>query len=820
MKQLWNGSARRLASYEKRVKRINQWEAAYEKLSDGELRGKTEEFKARYQETGDLDGLLEEAFAIVREASKRTTGMRHYDVQLIGGMALHDGHIGEMKTGEGKTLVSTLPAYLNALTGKGVHIITVNDYLAQRDKEEMEVIHNFLGLTVGLNARELTAGQKRDAYACDITYGTNNEFGFDYLRDNMVVYAEGKTQRDLHYCIIDEVDSILIDEARTPLIISGMGQESTLLYRNANSFVRTLQETEDYQEDVKTKTVRLTEKGVEKAEKSFGVENLFDMEHTALTHHINQALRAHVVMKNDVDYVVKDGEILIVDQFTGRLMPGRRYGEGLHQAIEAKEELEVQRESTTLATVTFQNFFRMYEKLSGMTGTAKTEEREFKTIYKMGVVVIPTNKPIQRIDQPDYIYLNEEMKYKAVVEEIKTRHRSGQPVLVGTANIETSELVSSYLKKQRIPHQVLNAKQHGKEAEIVAKAGEKGAVTIATNMAGRGTDIKLSEEVRALGGLCIIGTGRHESRRIDNQLRGRAGRQGDPGESRFFISMQDDLMKRFGTESTQAMLEKMGVDEKDPLESRMFTRAVEAAQKRVEGNNYDARKRLLDYDDVLNEQRMMIYAQRDTILTSEDVSEEIQRMIASYIERTASIYAEDEIDDLFEQLPHMLGEAHGITLEDIKETSSRTRTERIKEKALSLYREKEGQTTREVFVEFEKAILLKVVDHFWMEHIDTLSQLREGIHLRAYGQNDPLRDYKREAFELYEELVLRIEDQVVSYVLRLEVDDEQKRTGVAESQQLLTNDETVAKPIVKGDQIGRNDPCPCGSGKKYKKCCG
>lgn len=799
-------------------------------LSDDELRQKTEEFKARYQKGETLEDLLTEAFAVVREGAKRVLGLYPYPVQLMGGIALHEGNIAEMKTGEGKTLTATMPIYLNALSGKGAHVVTVNEYLASRDATEMGQLYQFLGLTVGLNSNGLTKEEKQEAYACDITYSTNNELGFDYLRDNMVLYKEQKVQRPLNFAIIDEVDSILIDEARTPLIISGSAQKSTALYIQANAFVRTLKKEEDYTYDEKTKGVQLTEDGISKAEKAFGIENLFDIRHVALNHHIGQALKAHASMHLDVDYVVQDGEIVIVDQFTGRLMKGRRYSDGLHQAIEAKEGLEIQNESMTLASITFQNFFRMYNKLSGMTGTAKTEEEEFRNIYNMNVIVIPTNKPIARDDRPDLIYASMDGKFRAVVEDIADRHKKGQPVLVGTVAIETSELISKYLSKKGIQHNVLNAKNHGREAEIIANAGEKGAVTIATNMAGRGTDIKLGEGVIELGGLAVIGTERHESRRIDNQLRGRSGRQGDPGITQFYLSMEDELMRRFGSDNMKAMMTRLGMDDSQPIQSKMVSKAVESAQKRVEGNNFDARKQLLSYDDVLRQQREIIYKQRNEVLESENLRDILENMIFSSMSRHVEAFTPRHDDPETWNLQGLIDYVNGnllhegdVTVDDIRGKDTDEIIDLIFAKVKENYDEKENQLAEEQMREFEKVVLLRAVDSKWIDHIDQMDQLRQGIHLRAYGQIDPLREYNREGFAMFEEMVLAIEDDAAKYVMKAEIRNNLEREEVAKGQAVNPKEDgekVKKKPVVKAMDVGRNDPCICGSGKKYKNCCG
>jgi preprotein translocase subunit SecA len=734
-----------------------------------------------------------------------------------------------MKTGEGKTLVATLPAYLNALTGEGVHVVTVNEYLATTQSALMANIYNFLGMTVGVNKVGLSPEEKRAAYNCDITYGTNNEFGFDYLRDNMVLYKEHMVQRKLAYAIIDEVDSILIDEARTPLIISGQATKSTELYYSADRFVKKLAPEEDYTVDVKLRSVTLTETGVSKAERAFGIDNLFDHSNVLLNHHISQALKANVIMKRDVDYVVQEGEVIIVDEFTGRLMPGRRYSDGLHQAIEAKEGLKVQNESMTLATITFQNFFRMYRKLAGMTGTAKTEEEEFKNIYGLDVIVIPTNKPMIRVDMPDIVFKTEAMKYKMVAEEIARRHANGQPVLVGTTSIENSERLSDILKRKGIPHKVLNAKHHAQEAEIVAKAGQRGAVTIATNMAGRGTDIVLGEGVAELGGLHIIGTERHESRRIDNQLRGRAGRQGDPGSSQFFLSLEDDLMRRFGSDNIKAMMDRLGLEEDQPIESRMITRAIESAQKRVEGHNFDIRKVVLQYDDVMNHQRQIIYAQRREVLEQERIRDIVIGMLLPVVERIVHAHCPKElvpeewdlqaIADYMNATFVQVGQL--FTVDELKGKEAEEIEELLKERVVSLYEERERELGEEIMREFEKVVVLRAVDSKWMDHIDAMDQLRQGIHLRAYGGTDPLREYQSEGKDMFDEMIASIQEEVAKYIMKAKVESNLQRQAVAEGHAVNPGEERPArKPVRREVKIGRNEPCPCGSGKKYKHCHG
>ncbi|WP_264739612.1 preprotein translocase subunit SecA [Cytobacillus firmus] len=830
LNKVFDQNKREIKRLTKMAEQIDALASDMEKLSDEQLREKTEEFKARYQKGETVDDMLTEAFAVVREAAKRVLGLYPYPVQLMGGISLHDGNISEMKTGEGKTLTATMPVYLNALTGKGVHVVTVNEYLASRDATEMGQLYEFLGLTVGLNLNGLSKEEKQAAYAADITYSTNNELGFDYLRDNMVLYKEQKVQRPLHYAVIDEVDSILIDEARTPLIISGSAQKSTQLYIQANAFVSRLKKDEDFTYDEKTKGVQLTEEGMTKAEKAFGIDNLFDISHVALNHHITQALKAHSSMHLDVDYVVQEGEIVIVDQFTGRLMKGRRYSDGLHQAIEAKEGLEIQNESMTLATITFQNYFRMYEKLAGMTGTAKTEEEEFRNIYNMNVIVIPTNRPIARDDRPDLIYATMDGKFRAVVEDIADRHKKGQPVLVGTVAIETSEIISKYLSKKSVPHNVLNAKNHGREAEIIADAGKQGAVTIATNMAGRGTDIKLGEGVKELGGLCVVGTERHESRRIDNQLRGRSGRQGDPGVTQFYLSMEDELMRRFGSDNMKSMMERLGMDDTQPIQSKMVSRAVESAQKRVEGNNFDARKQLLSYDDVLRQQREILYGQRNEVLESENLREIVEKMIMTSIQRNVEGYAPGHEDEENWNLQGIIDYVNGnllnegdLTVNDIRGKDTEEIAETIFAKVKERYNEKEEMLSPEQMREFEKVIVLRAVDSKWMDHIDAMDQLRQGIHLRAYGQTDPLREYQGEGFAMFENMIASIEEDVAKYIMKAEIRNNLERQEVAKGQAVNPKEDgekVKKKPVVKQMDVGRNDPCICGSGKKYKNCCG
>jgi preprotein translocase subunit SecA len=815
----------------KTVDYINDLEASIKPLSDEELKGKTNEFRNRLEKGEELDDLLPEAFAVVREAGLRVLGKRHYDVQLIGGMVLHEGRIAEMRTGEGKTLVGTLPVYLNALLGRGVHVVTVNDYLAQRDSAEMGQIYQFLGLTVGVNLHDLSHEEKQAAYACDITYGTNNEYGFDYLRDNMVLYKEQMVQRPLYFAVIDEVDSILVDEARTPLIISGQAAKSTDLYYAADRFVAKLKEEEDYTIDIKVRSVALTEEGVAKAERAFGIENLFDHQNVNINHHVTQGLKARFIMKRDVDYVVQEDEVMIVDEFTGRIMTGRRYSDGLHQAIEAKEQLQVQNESMTLATITFQNYFRMYRKLAGMTGTAKTEEEELKKIYGLEVIIVPTNRPMIRKDLPDVVYKSENGKFNAVVEQIVERHKLNQPVLVGTVSIENSERLSEMLKKKGVQHKVLNAKYHAEEAEIVARAGQPGSVTIATNMAGRGTDIMLGEGVHEAGGLHIIGTERHESRRIDNQLRGRAGRQGDPGSSQFYLSLEDELMKRFGADNIMAMMDRLGMEEDQPIESKLISRAVESAQKRVEGNNFDVRKVVLQYDDVMNQQREIIYKQRRELLESENIREVIEGMINAVIERIVKAHcSEEQIPEEWELQEvanfvnnNFLTEEGQITDQNLWGKEQEEIIDYIKDLVSKRYDEREAEIGEEFMREFEKVVALRAVDSKWMDHIDAMDQLRQGIHLRAYGGTDPLREYQFEGFEMFQEMIDNIREEVAMYIMKAHVQSNLERQAVAEGQAVDTKNEAGGKkPLVRGDEqrIGRNDPCPCGSGKKFKQCHG
>ena len=880
-----------LKQFSKIADQIDAAGEKYSAMTDEELQAMTPEFKERLKNGQTLDDILVDAFAVVREASTRILGMRHFKVQLIGGMVLHQGRIAEMKTGEGKTLVATCPVYLNALEGKGVHVVTVNDYLAKRDRDQMAKIYEFLGLSVGVIVHGQSPQLRKQQYDCDITYGTNNEYGFDYLKDNMVIHEEQMVQRGLHYAIVDEVDSILVDEARTPLIISGPGDKSTHLYSDANVFILTLNE-DDYEKEEKDKAVSLTETGIKKAEVYFNVDNITTMEHTELYHHINQALKAHTIMKKDVDYVAKDDEIIIVDEFTGRLMFGRRYSDGLHQAIEAKEGLTIQRESKTLATITFQNYFRMYTKLSGMTGTAKTEEEEFKSIYKMDVFQVPTNKPLLRKDLADSVYANQLAKFRAVARDIKERHERNQPVLVGTVSIEKSELLSSILTEEGIAHEVLNAKFHEKEAEIIAQAGRLGAVTIATNMAGRGTDIllggnpsfmalkemkrlnftdeminrvnsanevagveaneeydaarktykKLYEEYKVqtdaeqlavieAGGLCILGTERHESRRIDNQLRGRAGRQGDPGESRFYIGLDDDLMRLFGSERVQGILEKLGLDDETPIEHRMLTKSIENAQKKVEGKNFGIRKHVLEYDDVMNKQREIIYAERKRVLSGENLQDQIQIMMRDVITEAVAIYTdENEVFDHVGYRAHMYRKyLPGGVIDDL-DFSSMTSSEALEatyDRLLNLYTEKEEFIGSERMREVERVILLQSVDNHWIDHIDAMDQLRQGIGLRAIGQIDPVIAYKMEGFDMFDEMNKLIREDTVSYLFNIQIEVPVERKAVVDVDSLESPDmdgvdrnPSKFEPEHMEEKVGRNDPCPCGSGKKYKNCCG
>ena len=822
--RLFDHEYKELKKFESLADKIVALDEDYQKLSDEELKNKTEEFKKRLENGETLEDILVEAFATAREAAYRVIGEKPFYVQILGALAIHYGNIAEMKTGEGKTLTSVLPAYLNALDGKGVHIITVNEYLATRDAEWMGGIHRFLGLTVGVNTRELSPKEKQEAYACDILYSTNNEIGFDYLRDNMVIRKEDRVQRPLNFAIVDEVDSVLIDEARTPLIISGGQLVSANLYQDADSFVKSLKDDVDYLYDETTKSVTLTDEGSEKAEKAFRVKNLYEVENATLVHYINQALRANYSMKLDVDYVVQDGEVVIVDQFTGRLMKGRAYSDGLHQAIEAKEGVRINQETKTLATITFQNLFRMYKKLSGMTGTAKTEEEEFRDIYNMYVICIPTNKPVERIDASDLVFATKNAKYKAIINEVKERYAKGQPVLIGTIAIETSELISALLKKEKIPHEILNAKNHAREAEIISKIGQHKSVTIATNMAGRGTDIKLSDEIRALGGLCVIGTERHESRRIDNQLRGRSGRQGDPGFTQFFVSMEDDLMVRFGSEKIKEMMTSFGFGDQ-AIQNKYFSKSITTAQKRVDGNNFDARKQLLQYDDVMNTQREIMYGRRNEILDSESVHEQVLECMRNYVTDLVKSHTIDGIlnEQDKKEIVSFANENlldKDITENDISSLLDDDMIDFLYNKAKEEYEEKLSDVPEEITSEFEKALSLQVIDNYWMEQINVMSHLREGIYLRSYGQEDPLRAYSTEGFDLFDQMLQKIDHDVTIFLLKAEIQKTVERKPVTRNVQ--TNDDksdSVKKPK-KSKKVGRNDPCPCGSGRKYKQCCG
>ena len=861
---LGDNNDKEIARYQKVVEKINGLEKQMEGLTDDKLTGYTAKFKERLANGETLDDILPEAFAVTREASRRVLGMRHFDVQLIGGMCLHEGRIAEMRTGEGKTLVATLAVYLNALTGKGVHMVTVNDYLARRDSEWMGHLYKFLGLSVGLIAHDMDFPERKYAYSCDVTFGTNNEFGFDYLRDNMVINEEQMVQRELNFAIVDGVDSILVDEARTPLIISGPGQKSTEMYAVMARAVSGLKEGTDYTVDEKQKTVAPADSTIPKIEQMLGIANLYAPENIELSHCFTAALRAKALMKRDRDYVVRNDEIIIVDEFTGRLMEGRRYSDGLHQAIEAKEGVKIQRESQTLATITFQNYFRMYDKLGGMTGTAKTEEDEFLKIYNLPVIVVPTNKPVQRIDHPDLIFKTKKAKYKAVGQKVAEIHAKGQPVLIGTTSITQSEELSAVLKKYGVPHNVLNAKFHEKEAEIVADAGQKGAVTIATNMAGRGTDIKLGEGVEELGGLFIVGTERHESRRIDNQLRGRAGRQGDPGESRFFLSLEDDLLRLFAADRIAGMMDKLGMDEDEPIEHSLITRSVEHAQKKVEARNFDIRKHVLEYDDVMNQQREVIYGERKKILKGENLRENIIGMVNHIIKAEMNQYANEKLypeewtlDGLIEDAEKIYAPAGRLKKEELVELSRDELKETLEGLAEECYHQRELLFGEENMRELEKVVMLRVVDQKWKEHLDHMDMLREGINLRAYGQRNPLVEYKIEALDMFEEMEGSIMDQIASLMYHVsivmpqpqaeEADEEaleraaeaqkaqMQRTIEAERSKLTDSlreaqaahgDDVsaaeVRKPVTNkdGSKVGRNDPCPCGSGKKYKNCCG
>ena len=827
LKKIFDNEYKELKKFRSIAEQIDALDEEISKLKDKELKEYTNVFKERLAGGETLEDILVEAFAVCREAAYRCVGMKPFFCQLMGGLAIHYGNIAEMKTGEGKTLTAVLPAYVNALDGKGVHIVTVNEFLSERDSKWMGSIFEFLGLTVGLNLRAKSSEEKREAYNCDILYTTNNELGFDYLRDNMVVRKEDRVQRPLNFCIVDEVDSILIDEARTPLIISGGVMQSQNLYTEADRFVKTLTENKEYIKDEKTQSINLTDEGGKKAEEVFKIKNLYDINNTVLVHHITQALRANYLMSKDVDYVVQDDEVVIVDQFTGRLMKGRAFSEGLHQAIEAKEGVTIQQETKTFATITFQNFFRMYKKLAGMTGTAKTEEEEFRNIYNMFVITIPTNKPVIRVDAVDLLYPGKEGKYKAIVNEIERRHKLGQPILVGTIAIETSELISNMLKKKRIPHEVLNAKNNAREAEIIAKAGEKGAVTIATNMAGRGTDIKLGEGVKELGGLCVIGTERHESRRIDNQLRGRSGRQGDPGFTQFYLSFEDDLMARFGSEKYKGMFARLGFSGDQVIQNKMLAGSFESAQKRVEGNNFDIRKQLLQYDDVMNNQREIIYAKRNEILDSDSIHEQTLKLLHDHISDIVNDHlietnklSENDYSEILEATNENLLRHHRITLSEIKGKAPEDVIEFITKLVLEEYNEKIENFPEELRDEFEKAITLHVIDTHWMEHISTMSQLREGIGLRGYANENPLQAYTMEGYDLFDRMLSQINKEVSIYLLKAEIRQNIERKEVVKK--TITNDGKEAKKIQAKSKkkVGRNDPCPCGSGKKYKQCHG
>ncbi len=870
--ELWDTNLKEVKRLRKAIEEINSLEPEIERLNDSELRAKSDEFKRKLTEGQSLDDIMPEAFAVVREAAKRTLGQRHFDVQLMGGIVLHEGKIAEMKTGEGKTLVATLPVYLNALTGRGVHVVTVNDYLAKFHSEWMGRVYRFLGLSVGVILHNLNSEERRHAYSCDITYGTNNEFGFDYLRDNMAFSVEDMVQRELNYAIVDEVDSILIDEARTPLIISGQADESTELYYKFARIAPKLKNEIDYTVDEKARTVVVTEEGVTKVEQMLNVENMYDDENTELVHQLNQALRAKELMKRDRDYVVKDGEVIIVDEFTGRLMFGRRYSDGLHQAIEAKEGVKIERESQTLATITFQNYFRMYNKLAGMTGTAETEEMEFRKIYGLEVVVIPTNLPMIRIDHPDVVYKTESGKFRAVVEDIVAVHQNKQPILVGTISIEKSEELSNMLKKKGVPHQVLNAKHHEREAEIIAQAGRLGLVTIATNMAGRGTDIILggnaeflakdflrsrgidpaeatpeeyqltlqeaktitSKEHEAVvnsGGLYIIGTERHESRRIDNQLRGRAGRQGDPGASRFYVSMEDDLMRLFGGEMISGLMERLGWTEDMPIEHSAIARRIEAAQRKVENRNFDIRKHVLEYDDVLNKQREIIYELRKQLLFGADEHQKVIQLFGEVTDNLLEIYAnakiipeEWDLEGLLQAVYTTLLPSDAITIEELERVNHQELKEIILNRALDIYKSKETEIGSEHLRQFERLVMLRTIDVKWMDHLEAMDELKEGIGLRAYGQNDPLVAYKIEAYQMFKDMRDSINEEVVRTLAKIQITSEEKVTQRPKLRNISTNLNEDGSPAVQqrvvGKKVGRNDPCPCGSGKKYKKCCG
>ena len=823
-KKLLDSEYKELKRFETIANKIVALDEEMQKLEDKDFKIKTEEFKERLKNGETLDDILVEAFALAREAASRTIGEKAYYVQLLGGLAIHYGNIAEMKTGEGKTLTTILPAYVNALTGNGVHVVTTNEYLSSRNAEWMKPVYDLLGVSVGVNLREMSPKEKQEAYNKDILYSTNNEIGFDYLRDNMVVRKEDRVQRPLNYCIIDEVDSILIDEARTPLIISGGKFNSKNLYVDADRAVKKLKDVEDYDIDVKTKNVSLTEEGSKKIEKIFNLKNLYDLDNTALVHHLNQALKANYGFKRDVDYVVQNDEVIIVDQFTGRLMQGRQFSDGLHQAIEAKENVTINTETKTMATITFQNLFRMYNKLSGMTGTAKTEEEEFRNIYNMYVIEIPTNKLVIREDYPDLVYATQNGKYKAIINFIKEIHETGEPILIGTISVEANEYLSSLLKKAGLKHEVLNAKNHEREAEIIAHAGEKGSITLATNMAGRGTDIKLGEGVKELGGLCVIGTERHESRRIDNQLRGRAGRQGDPGKSQFFVSFEDDLMRRFGTDRIKMMLQNLGIEETQAIRSKALTKSIESAQKKVEGNNYDIRKTLLDYDNVLNEQREIIYSRRNNILDEESIHENvlqifkntITNLIESHFDEKGNISDEDKTE-LMEYVNTNYLKSNKLKYKDIENLKDEELRDKIYSLIIKDYELKMIEAP--IMNEFEKAISLRIIDSNWVDHMSAMEHLKEGVGLRGYAQTNPILEYTKEGFEMFDNLLIKIDDLTAQFLLKAEVkqNTERKQTlnGVAND-----GKETIKKSPIKSTKVGRNDPCPCGSGRKYKQCCG
>ena len=824
LKKLLDSEYKELKRFDKLADEIISLEDSMANLKDEDFKNKTNEFKERLSKGETLDDILVQAFALAREACYRGIGEKPFKVQIIGGLAIHYGNIAEMKTGEGKTLTTVLPAYVNSLTGKGVHVVTTNEYLSDRNANWMKPIYDLLGVSVGVNLRDMTPKEKQDVYNCDITYSTNNEIGFDYLRDNMVVNKEDRVQRPLNYCIIDEVDSILIDEARTPLIISGGKANSNSLYIEANRAVKNLKEDEDYTVDLKTKSVSLTEEGSKKIEKILNIKNLYDIDNAVLVHHLNQALKANYAFAKDVDYVVSDGQVIIVDQFTGRLMQGRQYSDGLHQAIEAKEGVTINVETKTMATITFQNLFRMYNKLSGMTGTAKTEEEEFRNIYNMYVICIPTNKPVIREDLADLVYATEKGKYTAIINTVKEIHSKGQPILIGTISVESNEHLSGLLKKAGLPHEVLNAKNHEREAEIIAKAGEKGAITLATNMAGRGTDIKLGEGVKELGGLCVIGTERHESRRIDNQLRGRAGRQGDPGMSQFFVSFEDDLMRRFGTDRIKMMLQSLGVDDDMAIRSKTLTKSIETAQKRVEGNNYDIRKSLLDYDNVLNEQREIIYNKRNEIIDNESISQTVMDTFKETINVLCENHiapeghlTENDKSEIVEYVNTNFLKKQNLKVEDIIDLKDKDVPEYISSLVIKDYEEKvKGLPVRN---EFERAISLRVIDSNWVEHMNTMEHLKEGIGLRGYSQTNPVQAYTMEGFELFDKLLDKIDNDISVFLLKAEI---RQNTEMKQTIKGSANDgkEKIKSTPKKVTKIGRNDPCPCGSGKKYKQCCG